>query len=198
MAVSKVNYGGTTLMDLTGDTVTAETLMNGVTAHAADGAQVTGTFTPAITKIESLDKTNMISLRSIDSGSYILYGYFKPHDGATSTMTFSSDLLVNIVKGTSESHVQVFYPYNNQVQYIKITDTSYERTDIKLNELQKQSIADAGGYFTTKTVEAALQELGSNPKLPTVSASDKGKVLRVSESGSWAAETISNAEEASF
>lgn len=151
-----------------------------------------------IQKIESLDKTNKVSIRSLNSGSYVLCGYFVPYEGATSTMVFSSDLLVNIVKGTTESHAQVFYPYNNQVQCIKITDTSHERTDIKLNELQKQSITDDGGYFTTKTVEAALQELGSSPKLPTVSASDKGKVLRVSESGSWVAEAISNAEEASF
>lgn len=35
---------GTTLIDLTGDTVTADKIRSGYTAHGADGAQVTGTM----------------------------------------------------------------------------------------------------------------------------------------------------------
>ena len=42
MAVSKVIYGGETLVDLTSDTVTANDLAEGVTATAADGTQITG------------------------------------------------------------------------------------------------------------------------------------------------------------
>lgn len=41
--VSKVVYGGKTLMDLTGDTITADKLLAGVTAHGKDGAPITGT-----------------------------------------------------------------------------------------------------------------------------------------------------------
>lgn len=44
MAISKVVYAGTTLVDLTADTVTAERLMVGCTAHTPDGEQVTGTL----------------------------------------------------------------------------------------------------------------------------------------------------------
>ncbi|MCD8124276.1 MAG: hypothetical protein LUE23_04455 [Lachnospiraceae bacterium] len=43
MGVSKVIYGGNTLIDLTADTVDAEHLLNGYTAHGADGEAVTGT-----------------------------------------------------------------------------------------------------------------------------------------------------------
>lgn len=43
MATSKVVYSGRTLIDLTGDTVTEETLLRGYTAHKADGTQVVGT-----------------------------------------------------------------------------------------------------------------------------------------------------------
>lgn len=42
MAVSKVIYGGTTLIDLTADTVTADKLLTGIKAHGADGEPVTG------------------------------------------------------------------------------------------------------------------------------------------------------------
>ncbi len=42
MAVNKVIYGTTVLVDLTEDTVTASTLMQGYTAHAADGSTIVG------------------------------------------------------------------------------------------------------------------------------------------------------------
>lgn len=43
MAINKVVYGGNTLIDLSGDTVTPETLAEGVTAHNAAGVKITGT-----------------------------------------------------------------------------------------------------------------------------------------------------------
>lgn len=45
MAVNKVIYGGDVLIDLSADTVTADTLAEGVTAHDASGAVITGTMT---------------------------------------------------------------------------------------------------------------------------------------------------------
>ena len=44
MAISKVVYGGNTLVDLTSDTVTPETLLEGVTAHDKSGALIVGTM----------------------------------------------------------------------------------------------------------------------------------------------------------
>ena len=45
MAVSKVIYGGQTLIDLTGDTVKADKLLQGYIAHGADGEVVNGACT---------------------------------------------------------------------------------------------------------------------------------------------------------
>jgi len=45
MAISKVVYGGRVLMDLTADTVQADKLLKGVTAHGADGEPITGACT---------------------------------------------------------------------------------------------------------------------------------------------------------
>lgn len=42
MAVSKVVLGNETLIDLTGDSVSSENLLQGATAHAANGEQITG------------------------------------------------------------------------------------------------------------------------------------------------------------
>jgi hypothetical protein len=43
MAISKVVYGGETLIDLTADTVTKDKILKGYTAHGADGEAITGT-----------------------------------------------------------------------------------------------------------------------------------------------------------
>lgn len=45
MAISKIIYGGNTLIDLTQDTVVADKLLAGYTAHGADGEVVEGTCT---------------------------------------------------------------------------------------------------------------------------------------------------------
>lgn len=42
MAINKVIYGGETLIDLTGDTVTADKMLAGVTAHDKSGTVITG------------------------------------------------------------------------------------------------------------------------------------------------------------
>ena len=44
MAINKVVYGASTLIDLTSDTVTAATLASGTTAHDHSGAAITGTL----------------------------------------------------------------------------------------------------------------------------------------------------------
>lgn len=44
MAINKVVYNGGTLIDLTGDTVTADKLMQGYTAHDRSGAVINGTI----------------------------------------------------------------------------------------------------------------------------------------------------------
>lgn len=45
MAISKVIYGGDTLIDLTNDTVKADKLLKGTTAHGADGEIINGACT---------------------------------------------------------------------------------------------------------------------------------------------------------
>lgn len=58
MAISKVNYGSNVLMDLTGDTVDAEHLAEGYTAHDKTGAPIIGTMVsgsePAVPGMQSI------------------------------------------------------------------------------------------------------------------------------------------------
>lgn len=56
MAVNKVEINGQTVLDLTQDTVTPETLKKGVTAHSASGEKIvgTGTDTPVVVKVNAM------------------------------------------------------------------------------------------------------------------------------------------------
>lgn len=97
-----------------------------------------------VTKIEGLSGITYVEsttdapvyVRDLESGTYVFYGKFKPFSGSTSTMSFSSKLLVNIVKGSSYTSMMVLYPVNNCVQYMKITDTAVElKKYVYLNDL---------------------------------------------------------------
>ena len=68
MAVSKVNYGGRTLIDLTNDSVTPETLVSGATAHDAAGNRIVGTgnYVPVTRKINGKALSQDITLSAGD------------------------------------------------------------------------------------------------------------------------------------
>lgn len=79
---------------------------------------------------------NIIYLRDLESGTYVLYGKFRPYNGSTSTCSFSTGMLVSVIRQTSISYIQIFYSKNNTIQYCEITDDTYERKDAKLINME--------------------------------------------------------------
>lgn len=75
MAANKVIYGDTTLIDLTEDTVTEESLFAGYTAHKADGTVITGTafadFSDELTLLAGLETDDGSSIVD-DTGAAIV------------------------------------------------------------------------------------------------------------------------------
>lgn len=71
MAVSKVVYGSETLIDLTEDTATADTVADGYTLHLANGTRATGTakYAASATPRGSALKTEGIPFGEVDSTS---------------------------------------------------------------------------------------------------------------------------------
>lgn len=116
-------------------------------------------------------------LRDLESGTYVLKGTFKPYEGSGTVCRFSSNLLVNVVKGTLNkvptSHIQIFYPVNNVVQFCDITDESYKRTDIKLNELANAATVEEMIALANNTAK----KLYSN----AIKANASGEVVRVDD-----------------
>lgn len=145
----------------------------------------------AVPRIESLDQENIVSFRELESGSYILHGYFKPYPGADSTMVFSSDLVVNILKGSEISYVQLMYPRENCIQYLKVTDGSYEQNNVYLNDVTTKSYVDEliGGVEndTVKSVNGVLPDQNGDVE---ISCLPEGGVpgdmlVRTEDSAEW-------------
>lgn len=67
MAINKVVYGGTTLVDLTGDTVASNKMLQGTTAHGADGSVISG----IIPSKAAASYTPSASTQTIPSGVYL-------------------------------------------------------------------------------------------------------------------------------
>lgn len=65
MAVAKVTLNGVTLMDVSSDTVEANTLLSGNTATKNDGTKVTGSYTPATPTYQSKTVTPTTSSQTI-------------------------------------------------------------------------------------------------------------------------------------
>lgn len=73
--VDKVVYGGQTLIDLTGDTITAADLADGVTAHDKSGAPITGTSTlDSDTSDDTAAAAEILSSRTAHARGALLTG----------------------------------------------------------------------------------------------------------------------------
>ena len=90
---------------------------------------------------ESLDRSNPAFLRDLASGSYVLYGYYKPFNGSSTNLTFDG-LLANVVNISAGSHILVFSTLNSKVDFLAIEVDStqpngykFERTSISLLDL---------------------------------------------------------------
>lgn len=87
-AISKVVYGNQTLIDLTGDTITASDLAYGKTAHGADGELITGSSTK---DSDTTDATALASEILADKTAYArgqkVTGTMTNRGGVTGTIT---------------------------------------------------------------------------------------------------------------
>lgn len=130
----------------------------------AQSGKAVAEATKHIKYIES-ESSNPVYLRELDSGTYVLYGKFKPFNGSTGTFTFSTGMLVSIQKATAMTYVQVFYSKNNTIQYLEITDEAYTRKDAKLVDMETKAnlttVVDANSddthYPSAKAVWDAMQ-----------------------------------------
>lgn len=87
--VSKVVLSnGTTLIDLTADTVTAADILDGVTAHGKDGAPITGTCTyDSDTSSDTAAVAEILSGKTAHARGTLLTGTMTNNGGVTGTIS---------------------------------------------------------------------------------------------------------------
>lgn len=92
MAINKVIYGGNVLIDLTGDTITSDKLAEGVKAHDASGAQITGTSTfDADTQDATAAAAEILSGKTAYVRGSKVTGTMKNNGGVTGTISSKSE-----------------------------------------------------------------------------------------------------------
>lgn len=88
MAVSKVIYGGKTLIDLTADTIQPDKLLSGYKSHGADGEPITGTCTfDANTQDATATEAEILSGKTAYNKGNKVTGTMKNNGAVSGTIT---------------------------------------------------------------------------------------------------------------
>jgi hypothetical protein len=89
--INKVVYGGKTLIDLTADTVTADKLHEGITAHDKSGAVITGTSTlDSDTSDDTAAVAEILAGKTAHARGALLTGTMPNRGAATVTVSDAS------------------------------------------------------------------------------------------------------------
>lgn len=143
MAVNKVIYGTTVLVDLTEDTVTSENLLVGATAHDSSGQQIIGTLEDVgdgkyiwkkhIGKVWDITTTNLGTTKPSDYSDFA-YGDYIATDEGYFVLKGKSDLLDDkysyIKEKGAETHPKSVYRLVDVYVYPSGFEKRYSRLDI--------------------------------------------------------------------
>lgn len=88
-----------------------------------------------IKRIVNMDSDNPTILRNLDSGAYLFHGWFRPYTGSNIISAAQTPIIAIVARSSDTSYIQLFFPYNNMVQYFEITDNSYNDNQISFNDL---------------------------------------------------------------
>lgn len=131
-----------------------------------------------IKRVESLDTQNLVNLRDLESGQYIIYGYFSPYEN--SDISISADnSMISVIWKAAGSHIICLDPLNAKIVFFEILvdenepkGYQYTRTIIPLLDLYGLLAPD--GIVVPSSTE------GSNKKFK----------LKVDDTGTVTAEEV--------
>lgn len=144
MANSKIIFAGKTLIDLTQDTVVADKLLAGYTAHGADGELITGTCT---FDADTQDATA--------ADSEILAGKTAYVKGTKKTGTMKNNGAVAGVISTKAEEYTVPQGYHDGSGKVKIADTEQQKL---IAENIREGVTILGVQGTMTGTEDAVAE----------------------------------------
>ena len=123
-----------------------EVLLMRLAEKLDEGGAGGGGGSAGIKRVESLDTTapdNLVQLRDLETGVYMLYGYFSPFRGSDTSMVFN-DTIVCISRKDAGTHLMCLTALNFKINLLEIlVDESaagghtYTRTDVNLLDLHR-------------------------------------------------------------
>ena len=121
--------------------------VNGTAPDDAGNVEIAaGAADIGITRVESLDTSNLVNLRDLETGPYVLYGYFSPYANSDMSMTFDNTIVI-VAKKAAGSHLFVLTGLNSKINFLEIlVDESapgghtFTRTDFNLLEMHKSML----------------------------------------------------------
>lgn len=181
MAVSKVELAtGEVLINLTADTVTSETLAEGVTAHGADGEPIVGTMKsvvePVIKPLEVTENGTYTAPDGVNGYSPVTVnvlipdGYIQPSgtkeivENGTHDVTAYASVNVNVPTGGGGG--SDFPDGYRRADYIKFTGAQIVDTEIVCNQNTKVQVM----FIREKSTQHYLYGVASSSNTASVTA----------------------------
>lgn len=84
---------------------------------------------------------NVISLRDLSTGGYVLDGTCTPYVGSNAYMV-ANNAITFVNHFETVTAIQIFYPPYNQVQYFEVYDDNYTSNIVRLNDLPTKEYVD--------------------------------------------------------
>lgn len=212
MGNSKINFGNETLIDLTGDSVTPESLLAGVTAHNAAGDPIEGALVPGDMKSSVYDPTG----KKQDIFAYVDDAVSEVAQTASSAESTavaaqreansaynkanSAASAASRAQNIAESKLS---PTGNARSLVCDIAVYSQRSNLVAGEKLSVMFGKIYRYFADLKALAFKASVEKSdladdvPLLPDVTASDNGKFLRV-VSGAWAAASVPDANGGAF
>lgn len=144
MGNAKVIFGNETLIDLTGDTVSANNLLSGATAHNRSGDQIVG----AVTVPDTLDDLTDVEITSPTAGQVLKFDGSKWVNGTGGGGASALDDLTD---------VDITTPTDKQGLVYNGTSQKWENTDIPTTD-EVEAIRDNGAvnYYVNTLISQVL------------------------------------------
>lgn len=118
MAISKVVYGGNTLIDLTADTIKADKLLKGFTAHGADGEVINGACDFDVNSSETTAAAaEILSGKTAAVKGTVVTGTMK-NNGAVNGTISAKDGQYTVPQGYHDGSGKVFIASTEQAKLI--------------------------------------------------------------------------------
>lgn len=177
MAVNKVVYGATVLVDLTEDTVTADKLLKGATAHDASGQLITGMMEAGI---DTSDATATASDMADGTTAYVngekITGTAKNVKSGSSTGWSSAPApTVNSSTGNIGFNIKVDEPNNSGVLWQNGSSIYIRTPPSNFGDATAEDVAEgktftsAAGLKVTGTAKSSVPTLQSKSVTPSES-----------------------------